>query len=165
MTTHAESNSREYQSWWRMKQNCQAKNYPGYRNHGAKGIKVCPEWSDFIPFLQDMGQMPNDCNALTRLDKTLDFCKINCRWGFVTQGRPRGSEVKKPRKMNRKNRIKKPKTICITLEQAHYDYIHSQAMQMTHQAGKIIQANDLIREGLQKQFPCPELFDMFGVSK
>lgn len=163
MTTHSESSSREYQAWWRMKQNCNSKNYPGYRNHGAKGIQICSEWKTFVDFLEQMGPMPFQCNALIRIDKSIDYCKINCKWGYMNQGRPR-SESTINTKLKR-GKISNPKTLCITIEKDHYEFINSQALKMSQEKGKIISVNDLIRESLARQFPAPKIFDMFGCKK
>lgn len=112
-----------------------------------------------------MGEMPADCNALVRLDPKIHFCKHNCKWGYVRQGRPRASDEKTSSKITKKSRIKNPKTLCITIEQGHYDYIKKQALMRSQETGQIVQPNDLIREGLQRQFPCPKLYDLFGNAK
>jgi hypothetical protein len=109
-----------------------------------------------------MGEMPANCNALIRLDKNIHYCKHNCKWGYVRQGRPRVTSEKSPSKITKKKRIKNPKTLCMTIEKEHYEFIRKQAQLRSNEAGEIIQANDIIREALQKAFPCPELFDLFG---
>lgn len=112
-----------------------------------------------------MGKMPDNCNGLVRLDPNLDFIKINCKWAYVAQGRPRTGVEKTKKNPNRRRRIKNPKTLCINIEQEHYDYIKKMAQMRSQETGEIVQPNDLIREGLQKQFPCPQLFDLFGGRK
>lgn len=112
-----------------------------------------------------MGKMPDDCNSIVRIDPKLDFCKFNCKWAKVAQGRPRTGEIKKPKKESRRRRIKNPKTICLNIEQVHYDYIQKMAKMRYQQEGVYVETNDLIREALQKQFPCPELYDLFGKVK
>lgn len=112
-----------------------------------------------------MGEMPPNCNALIRIDKKVHYCKHNCKWGFAAQGRPRVSEERPPKKVTTRKRIKNPKTICVNLEQKHYEYIQKMAIMQTTQTGAIVQANDLIREALVKAYPCPELYDLFGGHK
>lgn len=112
-----------------------------------------------------MGEMPTDCNALVRLDKKLEFCKINCKWGFVRQGRPRASEKPKSRSLTKKKRVKNPHTLCMTIEKKHYDYIRKMALIQSQQEGKILHANDLIRDALIRAFPVPEIYDLFGDKK
>ena len=112
-----------------------------------------------------MGEMPQNCNALVRIDKHVHFCKHNCKWGFVSQGRPRTGEQRPASKVTKKKRIKNPKTICFTIEEEHYEFIKKQALMLSSQNGSIVQPNDIIREALQKAFPCPQLFDLFGTRK
>lgn len=112
-----------------------------------------------------MGEMPENSNALIRLDSKIHFCKHNCKWGFVRQGRPRVGDERPAGKVTKKKRIKNPKTLCITLEQRHYDYIQKQALLASTQSGGIVQPNDLIRDALIKAYPCPELYDLFGGHK
>lgn len=112
-----------------------------------------------------MGEMPADCNALIRLDKKIHFCKHNCKWGYVRQGRPRVTSEKPAMKATKKRRIKNPKTLCMTIEKEHYEYIRKQAQARSNESGQIVQPNDIIREALEKAFPCPELFDLFGSRK
>ncbi len=54
-----------------------------YRNYGAKGIKVCPEWKDNpTQFQKDMGSKPEPKGryALDRIDPSKDYSPSNCRW-------------------------------------------------------------------------------------
>lgn len=109
-----------------------------------------------------MGEMPENCNGLARIDKKIHYCKLNCQWAYVHQGRPRVGEERPVKKVTKKKRIKNPHTLCMTIEKKHYDYITKMALAQSHQAGTIIHANDLIRDALVKAFPCPELYDLFG---
>ena len=165
MTTHANSISLEYQAWRRIKQSCTNPNAPSFPSIGAKGIRFDPLWTDFIAFQLDMGEMPADCNAIVRIDPKLDFCKINCKWAKVSQGRPRNSQIKPEKKESRRRRIKNPKTICLNIEQSHYDYIKRMALSQYQQTGFYVEVNDLIRDALKKAYPCPELYDLFGKEK
>lgn len=112
-----------------------------------------------------MGKMPDDCNTIVRLDPKLDFSKYNCKWAKAAQGRPRTGDVRPAKKESRRRRIKNPKTICLNIEQKHYDYINKMAKMQFQQTGVYVEANDLIRDALKKQFPCPELYDLFGKEK
>jgi transcriptional regulator of met regulon len=61
--------------------------------------------------------------------------------------------------------IKNPKTICLTLELEHLDLIKEQAMFRSIQEGRVIEANQLMREALIKAFPMPQQMDMLGEVK
>lgn len=58
--------------------------------------------------------------------------------------------------------IKKPKNICLVIEQDLHDFIKAQAIHKSNEEGQLIEANELIREALRKAFPCPSQGDMFG---
>lgn len=42
-------------------------------------VSVCPEWSDFYRFYDDMGAPPSGW-SLDRIDYTGSYCASNCRW-------------------------------------------------------------------------------------
>ncbi len=78
--THGKSKTREYAIWKQMRQRCSNPLSSGYKDYGAKGIKVCQSWQDsFEKFLEDMGVSPAD-TSLDRIDVTGDYCRDNCRW-------------------------------------------------------------------------------------
>lgn len=122
---------------------------------------MCKEWQDSFPqFLADMGPMPLNCNGLIQLDKKLEFNKFNCKWTFRHKGR---KEIpKEPKIKKQTSKIKNPKSICLVMEKEHFNFIKDQAMQISLKKGEYVQPNQLIREALQKAFPVPQLFDMFG---
>jgi len=109
--------------------------------------------------------MPPLCNGLELIDKTKEFSKWNCRW--VTKHAGRHSKPAQAKEKNRvKNpKMKNPKSICLVLEKDHLDFIKNQALQRSMQEGVYIEPNQMIREALQRAFPAPKQFDMFGAPK
>lgn len=47
---HGESKSRLYRIWAGMKKRCTNKNSMNYYLYGGRGITVCDEWQEYIPF-------------------------------------------------------------------------------------------------------------------
>lgn len=106
--------------------------------------------------------MPQNCNGLMLIDQSKDFCKHNCQWTFNNTGK-KPDPKKNPKEIKRKKSgIKNPKSICLVMEREHIDFIKSQALQRSIQEGTYVEPNQLIREALQKAFPAPKQFDMFG---
>lgn len=71
--------SAAYDTWANMKQRCNNKNHPDYKNYGGRGIKVVDRWSMFANFLEDMGDKPSGLE-LDRINNEGDYCKENCHW-------------------------------------------------------------------------------------
>jgi hypothetical protein len=116
-----------------------------------------------------MGECPEDCNALIKLDRGIEFCKENCHWGKRSKGRvpvEKGKNEEKCGKIQKKKPpLKNPSAIYLVLEKDHLEYIKRQALNKSVIEGRIIEVNELIRDLLKKEFPAPTQFDMFGGKK
>lgn len=56
-----------------------------YNDYGGRGITVCERWSQFIYFLEDMGEPSTEDHSLDRINNNLGYKKSNCRWGTKQQ--------------------------------------------------------------------------------
>lgn len=77
-----------YQIWQDMKQSCNNKKSPLYKECGEKGIKVCKDWESFLTFKKNMYKSyfilcekhGVDNVLLKRIDKDKDYSWDNCTW-------------------------------------------------------------------------------------
>lgn len=78
-TTHGQSKTRTYDSWYNMVQRCTNPDDKNYHNYGGRGITVCKRWMKFIHFLEDMSEAPEGYQ-IDRIDNNKRYCKSNCQW-------------------------------------------------------------------------------------
>lgn len=85
--THGMHKTRVYRIWWEMKKRCETETATAYPRYGARGIKVCPEWSaSFEAFYADMGEPPTNKHSIDRFpDKNGNYEKSNCRWATAQE--------------------------------------------------------------------------------
>jgi hypothetical protein len=62
-----------------MRQRCNNENHPQFKDYGGRGIKVCPQWDDFVVFRDDMGPRPDNL-TIERNDNNGNYESSNCRW-------------------------------------------------------------------------------------
>ena len=75
----------EYMTWIRMRRRCENPLSQDYPNYGARGIRVCSRWKDFINFLEDMGRRPSKGYSIDRKDNDGNYTPKNCRWASIKQ--------------------------------------------------------------------------------
>lgn len=79
MAKRTSGKDRIYSIWVAMRQRCNDVNDQQYADYGGRGIKVCPEWNEFMQFYIDMGERPEGMQ-LDRTDNDGNYCKENCKW-------------------------------------------------------------------------------------
>lgn len=78
---HGKSSTRIYHIWAGMKQRCSNIHATDYILYGGRGISVCNDWQDFMPFYDwAMNNGYNDSLTLDRINCNGNYEPLNCRW-------------------------------------------------------------------------------------
>lgn len=82
---HGLARTRLHNIWKNVRQRCSNPNASGYKNYGAKGVRMCEEWNDFLVFHKwAMEKGYTDELTLERKDSSSDYSPSNCEW--ITKG-------------------------------------------------------------------------------
>lgn len=84
----------EYWVWAAMLQRCGNEKNPGFKDYGARGIKVCESWRSYGKFIADIGPRPSAKHSIDRIDNNGNYEPSNCRWiDSKTQNRNKRSNT------------------------------------------------------------------------
>lgn len=81
MIKHGQRGTRIYRIWKGMRSRCNTRRDTDYRFYGAKGVKVCAEWSSFTMFRAwALAHGYTDSLTIDRINPFGDYEPGNCRW-------------------------------------------------------------------------------------
>lgn len=91
--THGMSKTHPWFVWMGLKDRCDNKKSPKYKNYGGRGITYCGEWVVFENFWKDMGvdykkhllEYGKKQTTLDRINNDGEYSKDNCKWSTLKE--------------------------------------------------------------------------------
>lgn len=77
---HGDTHTDLHDIWQAMKQRCSNPNNKSFKNYGGRGIVVCEEWKEYLPFKEWAMQGYKKELTLERVDNDKGYNPNNCRW-------------------------------------------------------------------------------------
>lgn len=85
-TSHGDSGTRLFKIWESMHERCERKKHTRYKDYGGRGISVCEEWKEYLPFKDwAIKNGYNEKLTIDRIDYNKGYEPSNCRWATVKE--------------------------------------------------------------------------------
>ena len=78
---HGATGTKLYYVWQQMLQRCFNETSHSYKNYGKRGITVCDEWHEFLPFKEwSLANGYQEGLTIDRIDNDGGYAVANCQW-------------------------------------------------------------------------------------
>lgn len=85
-TSHGETKTRLHKIWECMHARCEYEKHPYFADYGDRGISVCKEWSEYVPFRDwAIANGYSDKLTLDRKNTNQNYTPENCRWATMKE--------------------------------------------------------------------------------
>lgn len=166
--------SRLYGIWCAMKRRCFNQNVESYKYYGARGVNVCNEWLDYIPFRDwALSNGYSDDLSIDRIDVNGDYEPSNCRWADIETQMNNTRSNKRITYNGEKHTIAEwsritgihPTTIGSRIRKGlPLDKVFCKGrVEMKTNGAKAIKSRDLIADWYKKGLTCTEIGRRIGV--
>ena len=92
---HGECNTRLYKIHHGIKNRCLTKKHASYSNYGGRGITICDEWLEFIPFRDwSLNNGYADNLVIDRIENNGNYEPSNCHWITMKESNRKKRNIK-----------------------------------------------------------------------